>query len=179
MSNLGDKTGAAAPQSLEELMAQAYAMELEAVERYTELADALEMHNNHEVAALFRTMAGYEAKHAQQILTEMGWQQPPRAVRAPSVGKSFEGAETVPSDEVHYLMQPWHALQLALAAEQRAEAFFASLASVATSDAVRRAAQEMQAEEAEHVALIRQWMAKVAHPDEGWEVAPAPPRYTD
>ena len=60
-------------------MAQAYAMEREAVERYTEFADAMEMHNNREVAAMFRTMAGYEAKHAEQIMAEMGWNEPPGA----------------------------------------------------------------------------------------------------
>ncbi len=57
-------------------------------------------------------------------------------------------------------MQPWHALQLALAAEQRAEAFFGALAAAATTSAVRKAALEFQAEEAEHTALVRLWMEK-------------------
>ena len=102
-------------------MAQALAMEREAVERYTEFADALEMHNNHEVAALFRTMAGYEAKHAEQIMAEMGWtERAAGAAAARSTGPAWRSPETTPFDEVHYLMQPWHALQLALAAEKRA-----------------------------------------------------------
>ena len=76
-------------------------------------------------------------------------------------------------------MQPWHALQLALAAEQRAEAFFGALAAAATNDSVRKAALELQAEEAEHVALVRDWMAKVPQPDSDWAMDPDPPRYTD
>ena len=40
-----------------------------------------------------------------------------------------ESPEVVPIEEMHYLMHPWHALQLALSAEQRAEAFFAELQS--------------------------------------------------
>ena len=48
---------AGAPHTLEDFMAQALAMEREAVERYTEFADAMEVHNNREVAAMFRTMA--------------------------------------------------------------------------------------------------------------------------
>ena len=60
------------PQTLEDFMAQALAMEREAVERYTDFADSMETHNNREVAAMFRTMAGYEAKHAEQIKAQMG-----------------------------------------------------------------------------------------------------------
>ena len=63
-------------------MALALAMEREAVERYTEFADAMEMHNNDEVAKLFRTMAGYEAKHAEQIMAQMGWTRTRRAADA-------------------------------------------------------------------------------------------------
>ena len=70
-----------APRTLEVFMALAYAMEREAVERYTEFADAMETHNNRDVAALFRTMAQYEAKHAEQIMAEMGWQNAPRPAR--------------------------------------------------------------------------------------------------
>ena len=167
------------PQTMEEFMAQALAMEREASARYTEFADALEMHNNHEVAVLFRTMAGYEAKHAEQIKAEMGWQAdppaPPEAVSWPGM----EAPETVAIDEVHYLMQPWHALQLALAAEKRAEAFFAVLAKLATTEPMRRAALQLKAEETEHVRLVQAWIAKVPKPDVDWANDPDPPRYTD
>jgi rubrerythrin len=164
--------------TLPEFMAQALAMERDAVERYTEFADALETHNNHEVAALFRTMAGYEAKHAERIMAEMGWQEAPPAPRS-GYGFGLDSAETMPFDEVHYLMQPWHALQLALTAEKRAQAFFAVLARMSTSEAVRRAATELQAEEAEHVALVQEWLTKVPPPDPDWALDPDPPRYTD
>jgi rubrerythrin len=158
-------------------MARALVMEREAAQRYNEFADAMETHNNREVAQMFRTMAGYEAKHAQAIMAEMKW------VEAPSVPTgawpSMEPPESVPADEVHYLMHPWHALQLALAAEQRAQAFFGELARAATNDSVRRAALELQAEEAEHVALVQAWLAKVPQPDADWAQDPDPPRYTD
>lgn len=165
--------------SLEQFMAQAYAMEREAVERYTEFADMLETANNREVAALFRTMAGYETKHAEQILAQMGWTQapppPPGLLQAPGM----DAPEAMPIDEAHYLMQPWHALQLALTAEKRAQAFFALLARMASTEPVRQAALELQAEEAEHVALVQAWLAKVPAPDQDWAVDPDPPRYTD
>ena len=71
------------------------------------------------------------------------------------------------------------ALRLALAAEERAERFFADLVRVATNGAVRDAARELQAEEQEHVRLVRAWMKKVPKPDRDWAVDPDPPRYTD
>jgi len=157
-------------------MAQAYALERDAVERYSEFADAMEMHNNGEVATMFRTMAQYEAKHAQQILDEMGWTEPPPLPAGGFQWLGFEAPETTPIDAVHYLMQPWHALQLALAAEQRAEAFFAELARAATTEAVRKAARQMQAEEREHVELVKAWMKKVPKPERDWAIDPDPPR---
>lgn len=168
------------PQTLEEFMSQALVMEREAVERYTEFADAMETHNNQEVATLFRTMAGYESKHAEHIMAAMGWQQDPlpptELMHWPGLDA---GPETVPIDDVHYLMQPWHALQLALAAEKRAQAFFAVIAKMAVNDAIRKAAQELQAEEAEHVTLVQAWLAKVPKPEQDWAIDPDPPRYTD
>ena len=167
------------PRTIDEFMAQALAMEQEAAERYTEFADTLEQHNNHEVAELFRTMAEHEGKHARRIMAEMGWRvappPPPHAQNWPG----RESPEAPPFDEVHYLMQPWHALQLALAAERRAEAFFAVLARLTTNETIRTAALEMQAEETHHVALVQAWIDKTPKPDPDWAVDPDPPRYTD
>ena len=169
----------AGPRTLPEFMAQALAMEREAVQRYTEFADAMEVHNNRDVATLFRTMAQYEDKHASQIMDQMGWTDAPEPPEGGFGWPDPEAPETAPFDEVHYLMQPWHALQLALAAEQRAEAFFGELAQATTSESVRRAALELQAEEHEHVELVRAWLEKVPMPDGDWATDPDPPRYLD
>jgi rubrerythrin len=171
------RSGAAQAASLSDFMAQAIAMELEARERYEEFADAMEAHNNREVAAMFRKLATIEGKHADQMLAQMGWSELPILPRVEFEG--FEGPETAPVDAVHYLMKPWHVLQLALACEQRAVRFFERLAQSANDDAVRRAALEMAEDEREHVALVRAWMQRVEPPPEGWEVDPDPPRYTD
>lgn len=78
-----------APRTLEEFMVKAYEMEIEASERYADFADAMETHNNREVADLFRKMAGIEGKHATQIMAEMGWKVPPRPARRN--GKTSKG----------------------------------------------------------------------------------------
>ncbi len=167
------------PATLADFMAQALQMELDAEQRYSDFADMMEIHNNREVAQWFRKMAAIEGKHAQQIMAQMGWRQaPPLSGRAP-VFEGFEAPETAAVEEVHYLMRPWHVLQMALANEERAERFFAQLASLATVEAVRQAALALQQEEAEHVQLVKAWMLKVPQPQPDWDQDPDPPRYDD
>ncbi|MFO1307006.1 MAG: ferritin family protein [Burkholderiales bacterium] len=173
------KAGAGAPASIATLMTYALWLELDAVERYRELADAMEMHNNRDVSELFRKMAAIEGKHADKIMKQMAWTKVPPLPPGPSPWPGFESPETVAHEEVHYLMQPWHALSLALKGEERAHRFFARLAGEATAPAVKRAATEMADEEREHVELVRSWMTKVPRPDDDWREDPDPPRYTD
>lgn len=167
------------PSTLQDLMAQALVMEHDAVARYTEFADMMETHNNPEVAEWFRKMAVIEGKHATQIMAEMGWTVAPPTSAALPVCEGFESPESSPVEDVHYLMQPWHVLQLALANEQRAERFFAHLASVATVESVRKAALQLQEEEREHVDLVKAWILKVPPPDPNWDHDPDPPRYDE
>ena len=96
-----------APRTLTEFMAQAWLMEIEAAQRYTEFADAMEMHNNREVAAMFRTMAGYEtqARRRRSWPRWAGRKSPPLTPRSGD-WPGFEAPETAPGDDVHYLMQP-------------------------------------------------------------------------
>ena len=173
------KPAVKAPRTLTEFMTVALAMEVEAAARYAEFADAMEMANNLEVAALFRKMADIEGKHAAQIMAEMGWTAAPAMPAGRPTWDGFEGPETTPGDEVHYLMQPWHALQLALQNEERAERFYGRLARAATVATVKKAALELEAEEREHVLLVRAWLKKVPPPDADWANDPDPPSYTD
>ena len=161
------------PRNVTEFMARAYAIEAEAAQRYHEFAEQMEMHNNTEVAALFRKLERIEQKHRDQILQHMGWTDPPRVEGFRWEGT--EGPETGAIGELHYLMQPRHALEIALHNEQRAFEFFGLLAKARVPADVRAAAREMAEEEREHVELIRQWMKKVPEPDPGWDQDPDPP----
>lgn len=168
-----------ATSSIGTLMTYALWLELDAVERYRELADAMEMHNNRDVSELFRKMSTIEGKHVDKIMKQMGWTKVPPLPQGAAPWPGFESPETAAHDDVHYLMQPYHALALALKGEERAHRFFESLARAATTPAVKRAAIEMAEEEREHVELVRAWMAKVPRPDDDWNDDPDPPRYTD
>lgn len=157
-----------------DFMVQAYVMESEARDRYTEFADQMEVHNNVAVAQLFRRLSRIEGLHAQKIMKEMGWRTPP----APTLGWIWghaDAPESVPVTELHYLMQPYHALELALQCEQRAASFFSGIArSIAPGD-VKRIAIEMAKEERQHVRLIKDWLKKVEKPAPGWDRDPDPP----
>jgi rubrerythrin len=159
-------------------MAHAYAMEAEAAERYAEFADSMEMHNNREVAELFRKLSRIEQRHADQILEQMGWKQSP-ASTADVRWEGAEGPETADPTELHYLMQPYHALQIALHNEKRARDFFAKLAKATTDAGVRKGALEMEQEEAEHVHLIEEWLERTPKPDANWEADQDPPVLSD
>jgi rubrerythrin len=174
-------TSSEAQPSLESFMARAIAMEREAGQCYDQLAEIMETHNDSilEVVKLFRTMAGIERKHADALLTQMGWTDaPPESVPAWDARDS-DGPETASNQELHYLMQPYHALQIALRNEERAERFFGLLAAATSSGPVREAALAMEQEEREHVALVKAWIARVPQPGAAWAVDPDPSPYTD
>jgi rubrerythrin len=163
-----------------QFLEKAWAMEVEAVERYSMLADAMEQHNNTEVAELFRKLARIEQLHADQILEKKPGMRPPVLPPAGMQwGPGEEGPETADPGELHYRMQPYHALQIALGCEQRARNFFARIARGATSAAVRKAAKEMAEEEAEHVRLIEDWIKRTPVPRADWEEDPDPPASPD
>ena len=164
--------------TLEDFMSRAYAMELEATERYAQFAEQLDTHNNREVAQLFRKLSQIEGLHAKRILEEMRWPGLP-ALPPAFAWESAEAPETAPFDALHYLMQPWHALEIALRCELQAVQYFDGIAAGAVPERVRAAAKEMAEEEREHVALIKEWMQKVPRPAPGWDEDPDPPRMSE
>ena len=158
-------------------MAHAWAMEAEAAERYEELAEQMLAHHNRDVAALFAKLSRIEALHRDQIAGKMGWSSPPGSVAFS--WETPEGLETTDYGDLHYLMQPHHALTLALHNEERAARFFEQLAASHVPDDVSAAAAEMAADEREHVQLVSEWLARYPAPEPGWDEDPDPPAVAD
>ncbi len=167
----------ALPRTTEEFWACAYAMEVEACERYTELAALMSTHHNREVSDLFARLARIEGKHRDQILARMGHTGPLDA--DVFRWETPEGPETTDYGELHYLMQPWHALKLAEHNERRAVELFERFAAARVPAEVREAALEMAEEEREHVRLIDEWLARVPPPEAGWDEDLDPPAVAD
>ena len=78
-------------------------------------------------------------------------------------------------EEAHYLMKPWHAIELAMHGEKRAVAFFRHVAETAVDDQVQELALQMVEEEEEHVALLQKWQERFPKPREGWDDDLDPP----
>lgn len=155
--------------STEELLAYSLALETEAVDRYNDLADQMEMHHNYEVADLFRKLAKIEGLHIDNVNEASAGKELPNLLAWEFEWEGGESPEGGLMEEAHYLMKPWHAIELAMHGEKRAVAFFRHVAETATDDQVRKLALQMVEEEEEHVALLKKWQERFPKPREGWD----------
>ncbi len=149
-----------------ELLAHAYQMELEAQERYGYLADQMEMHNNADLAKLFRELARVEGIHAGDILEQMQGMQVPQINPLDYKWSGSESPEALDMGDMHYMMTPRQALLLALKAEQNAFEFFDHLLKSTDDEDTRRFAAEFAEEEQEHVELVLKELKKHPESDE-------------
>lgn len=161
--------------SLADLFAVAYQIEADAVERYDLLADQMATHNNPELVAVFRDLARAEAMHRDEIRRLAGDIDVIAHAQRMAKWKRGESPEAANLSEAHYLMTPWHALQLALAAEQRALAFFQSVVETAKDPAIKKLADEFVEEEAEHVNLVHRLLRRYPKPAGDWSSDPDAP----
>lgn len=166
-------------ETVAELLAHAHAMESEAYDRYLDLAEQMEVHNNAEVAELFRKMANVELAHVQKILERIGDMALPRLSPWEYSWLGQDSPESATAADAHYMMTPYHALQLALRAEQQAQAFYAQVVSTSRDDAVRELARELADEEREHVELVQAWLTRYPKPEADWDDDLDPPTLPD
>lgn len=142
-------------------------MEREATERYAEFARHMADEGNDEVAELFSRLARLEGAHLEAL------QQRTRGVELPALEPDYAwldaGApETLAHDLVFRLMTPHQALGIALQAERRACAFFEQARRAADDPALRSLAQEMAAEEGEHIAMLEALLARTPESVVDW-----------
>lgn len=154
--------------TLVDLFAAAYRIEADAVERYKLLADQMETHNNRELAEVFRDLAKAEGFHAEEIRRQAG--SIDVVAHAQRIGgwRRGESPEEADLSTAHYMMTPWHALQLALAGEKRALAFFSRIVTATKDPKVKQMAEEFVEEEAEHVNLVHRLLRKYPAPPSSW-----------
>ncbi|MCC6888365.1 MAG: ferritin family protein [Hyphomicrobiales bacterium] len=153
--------------TLADLLAVAYRIEADAVERYNVLADQMQMCNNAELAAIFRDLARAEGLHAEEIRKLAG------DLDLVEIGRRLgnwkgDSPEEVDLGAAHYMMTPWHALQLSLVGEKRALEFFTSIVNTASDPKVKDMAAEFVEEEAEHVNLVYRLLRKYPQPRDSW-----------
>jgi rubrerythrin len=168
-------TQAAPITELRDLLAIAWQIEADAVERYTVLADQMETHNNPDLVAVFRDLARAETIHRDEIRQQAGDIDAAEAARLRARLFRGETPEEAEMGAAHYMMTPWHALQMALAGEKQALAFFQQVVATATDAKIREMAEEFVEEEAEHVNLVNRLLRKYPPPSGEWSDDPDPP----
>lgn len=161
--------------NLNDLLAVAYQVEIDAVDRYNLLADQMETHNNPELVEVFRDLARAEGIHGEEIRRLAGdFDVAARAREIAKFGRA-ESPEEADLSSAHYMMTPWHALQLSLAGEKRALAYFTSIVETAKDPKVKAMAEELVEEEAEHVNLVHRLLQRYPKPSESWAEDMDPP----
>jgi rubrerythrin len=169
MSKAGPKVS-----NLNDLLAIAYRIEIDAVDRYKLLADQMETHNNPELVRVFRDLARAEGIHGEEIRRLAG-DFDVAAHAAEMAQFAQESPEEADLGSAHYLMTPWHALQLSLKGEERALAYFTSIVETAKDPKVKAMAAELVEEEAEHVNLVHKLLRRHPKPKDDWADDPDPP----
>lgn len=163
------------PTDIATFLAHAVALEQEAAERYAELADAMEVHNNQEVAELFRKLSAFSKLHLDEVKAIAANYDLPQLKPWEFQWTDGESPESAPSDRTHYMMTPYHCLQLALFNEKKGHVYYADRAHRATDPEVKKFAQLFADEEAEHVVMLEKWIATVKPPQENWDLDLDPP----
>ncbi|WP_027577921.1 ferritin family protein [Bradyrhizobium sp. Ai1a-2] len=144
-------------QSLDELFALANAMEKEAADRYSELAEEMRAQDKDDLAAVFAQLAAAEQEHVDSVtrwsLSRRGKAPDPALVRwdAP---ETFDD-ETMAEIKASRLTTPYRALAMAVRNEERAFAFWSYIAAFTGDPEIRKAAEVMAREELAHVATLR------------------------
>lgn len=143
-----------------ELYAHAIAIEREAAARYAQFAERLSDLGSEAVAEMFSRLAAIEGEHLETLLRRT------EGIALPAIADDeYHWIEAGPANEAARelalrLMTSRQALAIALAAEMRAQAFFERVFMTAEDPALRSLAQEMAAEEMEHVVAIEGLLAR-------------------
>jgi erythrin-vacuolar iron transport family protein len=134
-------------------------IELEARKRYTEFAESLGSRGVDDAGAVFQSMAVNESKHCEEIAERrlaLFGDRPAKVtlvdifdVEAPAVG------------DVRWDMSALKAYQLALYSEQKAYAFYDEALEYVDQPDVRALFEELREEEAEHVRMLVNIIAKL------------------
>jgi rubrerythrin len=162
------KAGSPKVANLNDLLAVAYQIEIDAVDRYKLLADQMETHNNPELVKVFRDLARAEGIHGEEIRRLAGDFDVAAHARKIAKFERTESPEEADLSSAHYLMTPWHALQLSLEGEKRALAYFTSIVETAKDAKVKGMAAGLVEEEAEHVNLVQRLLQRYPKASDSW-----------
>ena len=154
--------------SIEEFYAHALAIEHEAAARYREFESYFDDRGEPLLASLCGNLARAEAAHFDVLL------ETSRELRLPALAPGAHrwlesGSPEAPARELFYrVAHPHQLLEIALAAELAAQAYFERASAGESPSEVRAAALEMAEEECRHVSWVRDALAHHAATPIDW-----------
>lgn len=164
---------------LDVFLAHALKLEEEASIRFDELADALDVHHQGDVAELFRKMAHYSRLHYREARDRASGLEIPALKSWEFQWPGDDSPEAAAMEDTHYMMTPHHALKVALASEKTGYEFYKSVHLATGDDAVRSMAAEFVDEEAEHVRMLEDMLTRYPEPETAWSEDLDPPASVD
>jgi len=150
------------------LYAHAIAVEREAVARYSEFAERMADLGNEAAAEVFATLARLETEHLETLLGRTAGMALPALGGEEYAWLDRAAPETAARELVFRLMTPRHALEIALAGEKRAAAFFESVIITADDAMLRALAREMAADEGDHIVMLEKLLETTPSPIVDW-----------
>jgi rubrerythrin len=134
-------------------------IEVEAFERYTLFADDLGSRLSNDAGAVFQSMAVNEKKHGDELAARrraLFGDAPARV----TLNDIFD-VEAPDPGSTRWNMSEFKAYQVALHAEKKAFAFYDRALRTVTQPEVKALFEELREEEAEHVRMIEEIIAKL------------------
>ncbi|WP_432474361.1 hypothetical protein [Amphritea sp. HPY] len=155
------------------LISGSITLKAEMAECYAELAEQLENCNNSDAATTFLLLAQHQQQHVQEL-----------EILAADLDLSqlspltFNVDQESPADDInansHYLMTPYHAVELALNVEQRTlKALHSRI------DMENNPHSPHQQEHAHHIQTLRQLLSTLPQPENHWDEDLDPPNLDD
>jgi hypothetical protein len=145
-------------ENVAEFLAHAIRLEEEAATRLGDLSHAMKIYGNHESAAFFGKLAHFSRLHLAQARARAGYHDVPKLNEFE--WPDGESPEATSMEASHYLMDLDYAMHLTLESEQRGFDYYDEIARTTADPEIRAMAIEFAAEEAEHVAELKRWIAK-------------------
>jgi len=150
------------------LYAHALAIEREAVARYSEFAERMSDLGNDAAAEVFATLARMETEHLEELDKRTAGLALPALADGEYSWLDAAAPETAARELVFRLMTPRHALEIALAGERRAAAFFEHVVLTAEDAMLRALACEMAADEGDHIVMLEKLLERTPSPIVDW-----------
>jgi rubrerythrin len=147
--------------SIAEFLVHAHALEQELAQRYEEMADSLEVHNNPEVASLFRQLAKYNETHAGKLILQAEACDMPKVPPWEYQWLCIDVPEDC-MEATNYLMTTQQALQLALRMEEGSRSFYHLAIQGSPFQPVKKLAQKIMILKEQHLVLLNGWLGSEA-----------------